>query len=403
MNNKILCISLRTPPEVRPQAILIGKMIPEWIKQGLEPVIFTYKKENKWDINIPIYETDYFQVNKYLNKLPLTNNFFKKKYYLKKIIEIEKIIKEHNIKLVFSFSNPQESNILGAMLKEKLGIKFVSHFSDPWYDNPFNPFNPFNPLSFFNARQILEQEKFVIENSDGIIFTNEVAKNLIMKKYQDSWNKKSYVIPHCYDSGDYLQIKNKKENSNKFILSYIGAFYKQRNPEILFKALSNLLKKNPEYENKIKFNLVGVASNYTDFSEKDVNELIDEYKLKNIIKIIPPVSFKESLEYMKLSDCLIVLDANIPNSPFLPSKLIDYAGTENIVLGVTRYDSPTANFLNNLGYKFFNYQQQTELEDYLIDLITKKINLKVNMDFLKKYDVKSTTFNLIEIFNKILC
>ncbi|MBU4375843.1 hypothetical protein KKH38_05055, partial [Patescibacteria group bacterium] len=64
---KILCLSFRTPPAVRPQAILIGKMIPEWIKQGVSPVIITYESGGKWDINAPVYTIPQFNISRLCN------------------------------------------------------------------------------------------------------------------------------------------------------------------------------------------------------------------------------------------------------------------------------------------------------------------------------------------------
>ena len=105
---------------------------------------------------------------------------------------------------------------------------------------------------------------------------------------------------------------------------------------------------------------------------------------------------------MKLSDCLIVLDLNIPKSPFLPSKVVDYAGSGSLILGITPEDSPARDFLNNLGYKVFNYNQVDELAVYLEKLILGEIKINVNQDFLKQYDVKSTTAKLIGMFEEVL-
>ena len=77
-NLKVLCLSFRTPPQVRPQAILIGKMIPEWVRQGVKPIIITYREKEKWQIDLPIYKVDKFQLNRYLRRLPLIANLLEK-------------------------------------------------------------------------------------------------------------------------------------------------------------------------------------------------------------------------------------------------------------------------------------------------------------------------------------
>ncbi|MFA4833326.1 MAG: glycosyltransferase [Patescibacteria group bacterium] len=391
---KVLCLSFWTPPVVRPQSILIGKMIPEWKKQGLDPIIITYDICGDWKIGAPVYKIPKFKINRYFNKFFLVRNFFANKYYKQLYKVTEDVIKKHKINIIFSFSNPQASNILGAMLKEKLDIKFVAHFSDPWFDNPYKEYLG------LERRNVLKLEKYVVANSDKVVFTNEIARNLIMKKYPASWAKKAGVIPHCFNLKDYPEVQ--KKDSDKFIISYIGAFYEKRNPEMLFVALRELIKKNPSFKEKFIIKLIGAANDYAGYSTEGIAKMADLYSLKDNIKIIPPVSYEESLKYMKLSDCLVVIDADMPGSPFLPSKVVDYAGSGNIIIGITPANSPTAQFIKGLGCESFNYDQAYELAKYLEGLISGEIKIEINKEYLKQYDVRSTTTKLINIFDKVL-
>jgi glycosyltransferase involved in cell wall biosynthesis len=395
--NKIrpLCLSFRTPPSNRPQAILISKMLPEWIAQGVIPAVVTYDAGGDWDIGAPVYKISQFDINKYLNKIPFVHGFLRNRYYKGILDEIEGIIKKHSLNMIFSFSNPQESNIIGAMLKKRLGIPFVSYFSDPWYDYPYDP-----PLRPWTASKILRQESFIVKNSDKAVFVNNQARELIMKKFPLSWKEKAEVIPHCYDLKDYPE--DKREDNDKYIFSYIGIFYKDRNPEIFFMAFEKIFKERPELKNKVEIRIIGMSNNYTGYGIQDVEKAVSKYGLEENVKLIPPVSYKESLRYMKLSDCLIVLDLNIPQSPFLPSKVVDYAGSGSIILGITPEDSPARDFLNNLGYKVFNYNQVDDLSVYLKKLILGEIKINVNQDFLRQYDARNTTVELIKLFNEVL-
>ena len=392
---KVLCLSFRTPPVVRPQAILIGKMVPEWVRQGVKPVIVTYEGAEKWDIDLPIYQIPKFYINKFLNRIPPLRMILRRWYYKKIVDIVEQIIKKHNINLIFSFSNPQESNILGARLKEKLGIKFIAYFSDPWSDCPFEIF-----LSPWSKKRMLNQEKFVVAESDRIVFCNQQTSDLVMKKYPKGWSLKAEVVPHCYNLKDYPAVE--KKVGQRFIFSYIGVFYKLRNPEIFFKVLHHLLDCEPSLGGKFKVELIGAVDNYTGYSKEKVSQIINSYGLKDNVEIIPPVSYEESLKCMKLSDCLVVIDADVPNSPFLPSKVVDYAGSGNTILGITPGGSPTAQFIKNLGCKSFNYNQIDELAEYLGKLISGEIKIEINKEYLEQYDVRNTTAKLINQFKEVL-
>lgn len=394
-NIKPLCLSFRSPPTTRPQAILIGKMIPEWLAQDLKPVIITYDNNGDWDINVPIYKIHGLQLNKFLYRIPQLRAALEQRYYQKTFDIAAQVVQRHNINLVFSFANPPDSNIVGAMLRKKLGIKFISHFSDPWYDSPYNKF------SGSTARRILALESFIIENSDRIIFTNNQAKELVMQKYPTAWHKKAKVIPHCYDLRDYPEIA-KEKTSHKFLFSHIGAFNKCRKPDALFKAFSNLLKKSELRETEFKLRLVGATGNYADYSKGDLEHSIGACGLSDIVESVPPVTYKESLRQMKLADCLIVMDADFKKSPFLPSKVIDYAASGTIIVGITPHNSPTADFLANLGCPHFNYSQVEELADCLERLILNQVTITFDKNYLKRFDVKETTSQLIQQFNEVV-
>src|SRR3989338_2471829 len=382
-----LCLSFYTPPVVRPQSILIGKMIPAWLEAGLQPVIVSLTSCGEWPMAAPHYKIPDFKINKYLYHAPLLRNVLEKFYLIKLMSIAGQIIKQHNINLIFSFANPQISNILGAMLKEKYHLKFISHFSDPWFDSPYKSFTA------REARRIARLEHYIIKNSDKVIFITEAAKKLVMKKYPHEWQKKAEVISHCFDPKDYPETK--KENSDKFLISHIGAFYPERNPELLFKALKKVVEIKPELKSKTKLNLIGGAGNYSGYKLENLKQMAQDYGIADMVEIIPPVNYEESLRQMKLSDLLVVIDADIKDSPFLTSKVVDYAGSLTAIIGITPANSPTDKMLAKLGHYSFNYNQLDQLTACLIKLMTKQIKPQINQEYLAEYDVKNTTKKLI--------
>lgn len=392
---KVLCLSFWTPPLVRPQSILIGKMIPQWIKQGVEPIIMTYDSCGQWEINCPIYRIKQIKVNKYFNKFTILRELFVKRYYQKIYKYAEKIIRKHQPDIIFSFANPQDSNIIGAMLKERLGLKFVSHFSDPWVDNPYKKYTG------HKTKCVKQQEKYIIDQSDRVIFTNQVALDLIMKKYPTAYRKKTTVISHCYDLKDYPSVI--KKQSDHFVISHIGALSELRNPKPLLEAVQKAMNKEINSKEKIILRIIGAGTGDTSqLTLGQLQGLIAKYGLEDIAELIPPLSYKESLQEMSLADCLIVIDANLPGSPFLPSKVIDYAGSGSMIIGITPSNSPTAQFLIDLGYKSFNHDQVDNLANYLRKLIMGTTKPVVNYQFLNQYMVENTTKELINQFRKAL-
>lgn len=390
-----LILSFWTPPAVRPRAIMAGKIIPELVRQGEEPVVMTYETCGDWNAGFTIYKIPepYKAKTKNLLLRKIFSLWNERHYFNDLVRDAKKIIKKHDINVIFSFSNPQESNILGAMLKKRLGIPFISHFSDPWVDNPYKHFSGFGGLK---ARML---EKFVIENSDRIMFTNPQALKLVMQKYPKKFQEKARVMPHSFDSSEYPEIGKK---AGKFVISHIGAFYKERTPEPLFEAVKKISDENPALSDKLEIKLVGAENDYTGYGEERLKELINKYGFMGIVKIIPVVSYRESLKFMKEADCLVVIDADFKNSPFFPSKAVDYAGSGTPIIGITPKESPTADFLQKLGYHSFEIDQVNGLARHLSDIISGNAIIKINKEFLNRFEVKNTVKDLISQFNEVL-
>jgi hypothetical protein len=188
----ILCISFWAPPIVRPQSILLGKMLPEWIRQGVNPILVTYDICGKWDLDIPTYYVSTITLKSW-QKMPIIRQIIALVYYTQLVITGWQAIKKHNVDAIFSFANPQDSNIMGALLKWITGVPFIAHFSDPWYDNPYKDFVG------IGAWKIKLLESLIIHAADRIVFTNDVARNLVMKKYNPKLQERAITIPHCYE------------------------------------------------------------------------------------------------------------------------------------------------------------------------------------------------------------
>jgi glycosyltransferase involved in cell wall biosynthesis len=386
----VLCLSFRTPPLVRPQSILIGKMIQEWIRKKVKPIIVTYSDNGNWDVDAPIITID---PPKTLPKwLRIVGGQVIYEYLYCRMIRnrLVRIIDTEKPDVIFSFSNPAISNLVGAMLQHKTGVPFVSHFSDPWYDQGLVR------RTIVNKIKIRLQEKFSVIHSNAVVFPNETLKNLVMKKYPQFPVEKQFVIPHCFDSNAYS--KEKFGENSLFSFGHIGAFYPQRTPDPLFKAAALLQQSNANF----RLVLVGPLMSYSGYSQEMLDQLIEKYELIDKVEIHPPVSYEESLKLMQSMDVLVVIDADIQDSPFLPSKLVDYAGSRTPVIGITPEGSPTSDFLNEVGYTAFNYKQIDEFADCMKALIEGRITLVADNNAIEKYNVSSTTDKLMKIFKEVV-
>ncbi len=72
---------------------------------------------------------------------------------------------------------------------------------------------------------------------------------------------------------------------------------------------------------------------------------------------------------MSTSDLLVVIDANLQQNIFFPSKLADYLGSGRDILAITP-EGPTEDILKETGGTSIRHQNVRRLADVLRDKIT---------------------------------
>ena len=225
-------------------------------------------------------------------------------------------------------------------------------------------------------------------------------RDLVMEKYPASLKKKGKVISHCFQPLDYPQ--DIHSENKKFVFSHIGILRSNRNPQPLFAAASMLLKEFPEFRDSFCIELVGSINSYTSYTQQELERLIQEYDLGGYIECVPTVSYTESLQYMKQSDCLVVIDVNLPKCAFILSKAIDYIGAYRPIIGIMPADNPTAYVIKKAGYESFTYGQIKELSSHMKRLITGEAHMEPNEEFIHTFHVRSTTRQLLQEFSGVI-
>lgn len=80
-------------------------------------------------------------------------------------------------------------------------------------------------------------------------------------------------------------------------------------------------------------------------------ERVRAYGLEDCVSWVTPLFHLPSLNEMSDADILLVMDADLPKSPFLPSKLMDYLMFDKPIVDLTPANSATCRFLDGIGYE----------------------------------------------------
>jgi glycosyltransferase involved in cell wall biosynthesis len=212
---------------------------------------------------------------------------------------------------------------------------WIAHFSDPWVDNPLAP------VHGLAGRLNRRLERKVVEGADQLLLTSQETLRLFADRYGDDVMAKAQIVPHTYIP-DLYPDRRPRPQDGPLTIRYVGQLYGARSPEPLFRALGILAGAEPGLLDTVRIELIGRV-------DAEMLQTAAALALPDgSVRIVPPVPYRESLGLIRQADLLLVIDAPMASSPFLPSKLIDYLGAARPVLGITP-PGASANLIRRLG------------------------------------------------------
>jgi hypothetical protein len=207
--------------------------------------------------------------------------------------------------------------------------------------DPFPTVNYPHPYNYKWDSEQLYQRKMFFEAYTKAKFITYPSQLLMeyMEHLYGKPNGHSYVLPHF----SYAQFNN-TPSLNKLILLHSGSINKIRTPQATINAFLQLIQEKPELKNQVELHFSG---------GKFGSEAENNYWAQNNIFISSKrVSYTESLAEINKATILIILEADIEKSPFLPGKTADYIQANKPVLLLTNAGSElTRIFTENYAYK----------------------------------------------------
>jgi len=251
-----------------------------------------------------------------------------------------KIIDSKKIDLIFSTVPDPEAYIAALFLSILKGKKFVCEFRDPnrWmFDYKFTFENII--MNFF--------QKVAQWKANAVVSTSKDLKRNLLK---NGWvpNAKQYItIYNGFDINDFTGL-SEKQNSNTFVISYVGSLGMERHPKYLLDAFELLLQEKPQLINKIKLLFIGWIKRDIKM-EKWLEERLNQGVLKKTVELKGFLPHREALLEMQRSDVLLTLHPEEGNKQgVLEAKVFEYLYSGNPILALTPSDCDMAKLIREM-------------------------------------------------------
>lgn len=302
------------------------------------------------------------------------------------VVFLSEYIQQENIKTIITTGPPHSLHLIGLHLKEKHNVKWIADFRDPWTTIGYHKQLKLTKLS---RQKHLELESKVLQTANHTIVTSENTK----RSFKLKTSQPITVITNGYDVFKLPQT----EKDSKFTLSHIGSLLSDRNPELLWKVLSELVNENTDFKAGFELKLIGVVSD-------DVVATITNYRLKPYVKLLGYVSHQEALIAQRQSQLLLLIEINSEDTKaIIPGKLFEYMMSETPVLAIGPKDSDVEHIIKstNTG-SYFYYDEKERLKSQILTYFDacKNGDLKSYPIGLQPYSRRELTKRLSEILKE---
>lgn len=301
--------------------------------------------------------------------------------YLKKYLLVNKI------DTIITTGPPHSVHLIGLKLKKELNCKWIADFRDPWTEIDY-----FHQLPLTKKAKekhfLLETE--VLKKADKVLVVGDTMKINFSKI-----NNNVVTITNGYDS----EFEDEKVAlDSNFTLTHIGLMNADRNPKMLWEAISELVTENRDFAKDFKLKLIGKV-------DATVIAGIDKFELQENVELINYVSHNKVIEYQKKSQALLLIVNNVPSAKgIITGKIFEYLIAKRPILAIAPTNGDLASILRktNAG-NVIAFEDKVMLKQKILDLYSqyKKRELKVNSKNIEQYHRKQLTKKVSELIYQL--
>lgn len=224
------------------------------------------------------------------------------------------------------------AHLIAAILNRLTGIPWVADFRDPMAQ----PGYPSDPIKWKFFKWI---EKTAAKRAAQLVFATPGALQEYQHRYPEVAQEKWLLVTNGYNEKQYAELVPHPKRDGKIRVLHSGLVYiSERNPRQLFEAISRL--KNDNQITGQNFELTLRASGH----EETYSSWLNELNIEDLVRLAPPIPYREALQEMFDADGLLLLQGDGCNQQ-IPAKAYEYLRAQKPVLALTDKSGDTAKLL----------------------------------------------------------
>jgi len=298
-------------------------------------------------------------------------------------------LKENQVDAIISSGPPHSMHLIASALKKELNTPWIADFRDPWTNIDY--YSELLLTSWANKKHH-RLEKKVISYADCVV----TVGSKMTEEFQTMGAKKVETITNGFDTSDYSD--ESVELDTKFTLAHLGTINKARNPEVLWKAITQLVKEDPIFGNNLELKFIGRMD----------AAIIDSLNQFELIKYLSKTDFiphNKVVEKERQSQVLLLLINNTQNAEgILTGKFFEYLAAKRPILAIGPTKGDVASILSaSKAGEIVGFNDVETLKQVIRSFYTRYLEqkLEVNPDNINAYSRFELTRKLSVILNDL--
>ncbi len=246
-----------------------------------------------------------------------------------------KLFRRPGFDLIWATGPPWDALKVGYVVSMATGRPFVADLRDPWTYGVL-----WTPQVQKCAEAYRRWERRVLRKASRIVFTSPLTTEIMRGRSDKAVAERMTTITNGFADGPRDAMPRAK--NKKCVFSYVGSLMRQhRWPGILFEGF-RLACEDPSLRAEVRLKCIGRMSGY----ERDVSR----YEIEDVVECVGQVSSKESLEFMRASDVLVLLQTiSGEGRDVIGGKAYEYLSARRPILAIVPKDGGDAWLVSSTG------------------------------------------------------
>jgi len=227
--------------------------------------------------------------------------------------------------VVFASNLPATNGITGAKIARTLGLPFVIEYRDLWTGNPYH--NLTHPTVLHRALHA-RLERAMLQKASCVSCLSTGISDRISEMYNDVLIGKPQINYNFFDPDEFSATALTPQKPGAFTISYVGAMYLSRNPEIFFRGLRMFITRHQISPGQFRFRWLGLIVGIA-----DLQEMIHRNGIEPYIDFLGQIPHGDALNELRRSHVSLVIQS-ADDAIHIPGKIFEAMGARVPLLAI---------------------------------------------------------------------